>query len=234
VCCVSHLAILVVLLTAHVLLTHARTPLHPRLACPHSRSRLTMHPPTAVQPHLQAAESMDTMQELNVMELLVLKVWRWNVCVVTPAHFIPFYARVARVYDTVEARPTVPVAQPEQGCVDVVLTDPVTQLACSIAEGASLDATAMQYQPSVLAAAAVAVARMQCGVSPHWPHTLSALAGFPASDDAPPIILACCGHLLGLCRFGERTPEVEPSSAFRQDVPKVRWNLDPPQQCNTT
>ena len=172
---------------------------------------------------LQAAESTDTMQELNVMELLILKVWRWNVCVVTPAHFIPFYARVARVYDTIEPRPTVPVAQPEQGCVDVVLTDPVTQLACCIAEGASLDATAMQYQPSVLAAASVAVARMQCGVSPHWPHTLSALAGFPASDDAPPIILACCGHLLGLCRFGERTPEVAPSTAFRPEVPKV-WH----------
>lgn len=55
--------------------------------------------------------------------------------------------------------------------------------------------------PSELAAASVAVARMQCGVSPHWPHTLSALAGFPTSDDAPPVILSCCSHLLGLCHF---------------------------------
>lgn len=156
------------------------------------------------------------MQELNVMELLILKVWRWNVCVVTSAHFIPFYTRVARVYDTVMPEPNesvrlhrspafsrlapsqllpplaaqfrlvlrlslsqcsplsrrcclsplspiifvswhsshilqsmgllfAQIMQPEEGSVDIGLTDPVTRLALCIAEGASLDATAMQY-----------------------------------------------------------------------------------------
>eukprot|EP00038_Savillea_parva_P026427 m.53996 g.53996 ORF g.53996 m.53996 type:complete len:358 (-) comp7499_c1_seq1:194-1267(-) len=153
---------------------------------------------------LHAAESSATMQELNVMELLILKVWRWNVCVVTPAHFVPFFARVARVYDTVAPSPREPIMEAEEGNVDVILSDPVTRLALCIAEAAALDATAMRYLPSVLAAAAVAVARMQCNVSPHWPHTLSSLAGFPTSDDAPPIILECCSHLLGLCRFAEK------------------------------
>lgn len=120
----------------------------------------------------QAAESTATMQELNVMELLILKVWRWNVCVVTAAHFIPFYARVARVYDTVAPDPSEDVCQaiqlrarictpsdslsceqimqPEEGSVDVVLTDPITRLALSIAEGAALDATAMACVSSCL------------------------------------------------------------------------------------
>eukprot|EP00037_Helgoeca_nana_P011313 m.101432 g.101432 ORF g.101432 m.101432 type:complete len:349 (-) comp20751_c0_seq1:174-1220(-) len=167
---------------------------------------------------LQAAESTATMQELNVMELLILKVWRWNVCVVTSAHFIPFYTRVARVYDTVMPEPNESIMQPEEGSVDIGLTDPVTRLALCIAEGASLDATAMQYLPSIVAAASVAVARMQCGVSPHWPHTLSALAGFPASDDAPPIILACCSHLLGLCSFDEKAAGSRSAEQPRSDA----------------
>lgn len=162
---------------------------------------------------LQAAESTDTMQELNVMELLILKVWKWNVCVVTPAHFIPFYARIARVYDTAEPHPTEPVMQPEKGCVDVILTDEVTRLACCIAEGASLDATALEYRPSILAASAVAVARMHCGLSPHWPHTLSALMGFSTDDGAPPVVLDCCRHLLRLCQFGEESAyDFEPTA----------------------
>jgi hypothetical protein len=37
------------------------------------------------------------------------------------------------------------IMQPEEGSVDIGLTDPVTRLALCIAEGASLDATAMQY-----------------------------------------------------------------------------------------
>mmetsp|Transcript_20677 Transcript_20677/g.53736 ORF Transcript_20677/g.53736 Transcript_20677/m.53736 type:complete len:352 (-) Transcript_20677:147-1202(-) len=176
---------------------------------------------------LAAAESTSTMQELNVMELLILKVWKWNVCVVTPAHFIPFYARVARVYDTTTPEPREEVMEPEEGCVDIVIKDPVTRLALCVAEAAALDATALEYLPSVLAASSVAVARMQCGVSPHWPHTLSALAGFPTAEGAPPIILSCCSHLLGLCHFGEEAggDRVSPAAPSPPPVAEEKVHL---------
>lgn len=73
----------------------------------------------------------------------------------------------------------------------------VLGVSAGIAEAASLDVQSMAFQPSILAASCVAVARMHHKVSPHWPHTLSAIAGFPpSSDTAPPIVLECCSRLL--------------------------------------
>lgn len=152
---------------------------------------------------LDAAESNASMQELNVMELLILKIWGWNACVVTPMHFVPFYSRVARVYDEerdLSQFQTSYNLRPERGSVDEVVNDPVAQLACCLAEGSLLDNSIGKYLPSVVAAASIALARMQFDIEPHWPHTLSAVSGHAVADGAPPIIVECCTHMLSICK----------------------------------
>jgi len=151
---------------------------------------------------LDAAESNASLQELNVMELLILRIWGWNACVVTPMHFIPFYSRIARVYD--DHRPACEYQSsynltPENGSVDEVVKDPVAQLACCLAEGTSMDVTMTRFLPSVIAASAVALARMQFGIEPHWPHTLSAVSGHENEEFAP-IITECCQRMLSTCK----------------------------------
>lgn len=55
-------------------------------------------------------------------------------CVVTPLHFVPFFARIAQVYDENPGTPDdvhgLRNIKPEKTSVDVVITDPVAQLAC--------------------------------------------------------------------------------------------------------
>eukprot|EP00041_Stephanoeca_diplocostata_P015927 m.308862 g.308862 ORF g.308862 m.308862 type:complete len:354 (-) comp20194_c0_seq3:90-1151(-) len=161
---------------------------------------------------LRAAGSSASMQDLNIMELLILKIWGWNACVVTPMHFVPFFARIAQVYDeNIDASGNIDGMhhniKPEKTSIDVVITDPVAQLACCIAEAASLNVQTMGFPPSILAASCVAVARKNHNISPHWPHTLSAIAGFPPSNDtAPPIVLECCSRLLRVCQLQPARP----------------------------
>lgn len=152
---------------------------------------------------LDAAESNASMQELNIMELLILKVWGWNACVVTPMHFLPFFSRVARVYDIQRDLSHFQVShdlRPERGSVDEVLKDPVAQLASCLAEAASLDNSMSKFMASVVAASAIALSRMHFGIEPHWPHTLGAVSGYAVSDGAPAIIVECCTHMLRTCK----------------------------------
>eukprot|EP00039_Didymoeca_costata_P031254 m.33922 g.33922 ORF g.33922 m.33922 type:complete len:331 (+) comp8626_c0_seq2:312-1304(+) len=146
-------------------------------------------PDIPLLPHvIRTAGLKCTVEQLNAAELLVLKAWNWNVCVVTPNHFVDLYARESAMDDIVSGR--------SQAIEHI---DKISEYAIEAARIACKDISLLQFRPSVVATATVVCARTLLNCEPHYPASLMALSS-PKTDTVGTSELAiCCEMLLRLC-----------------------------------
>lgn len=131
-----------------------------------------------------------TVEQLSDAELMVLKAWSWNVCVVTPNHFIDMYSRESALDDMVTGR--------EQALEHI---DRIAEYSTEVARLASRDTNSLTFRPSVIATATVVCARTMLKAEPHYSASLQNICGIDQAGSAEPgcDLGLCCELLLRLC-----------------------------------
>jgi len=146
---------------------------------------------------IKVAKINCTVQQMSEAELMVLKAHAWNVCIVTPNHFIEMYSRESAKDDLVSCR---------QQAIEHI--DRIAEFATEAARLASRDDNLLQFRPSVLATAAVVCGRKMLDVEPHFSKALSDLSGCTTpSKDVSSDLGVCCEKLIRLCcRMNSSSP----------------------------
>lgn len=159
-----------------------------------------------------------TVEQLGAAELQVLKAWDWNVCVVTPNHFVELYSRESALDDMVTGR-----AQAFEHI------DRISEYATEAARTAWRDHTMLQFRPSVLATASVICARTVLKVEPHLPPSLMAISGWGqhAAAETSVDLSTCCKMLLRLCSSVVSIPALSPLAAHAKEMEGIAKSLFP-------
>jgi len=159
-----------------------------------------------------------TVDQLGAAELQVLKAWDWNVCVVTPNHFVELYSRESALDDMVTGR-----AQAFEHI------DRISEYATEAARTAWRDKAMLQFRPSVLATASVICARTVLKVEPHLPPSLMAISGWGqhTATEASVDLGTCCKMLLRLCSSVDSIPALSPLAAHAKEMEGIAKSLFP-------
>jgi len=156
--------------------------------------------------------------QLSLAELKLLKAWEWNVCVVTPNHFVELYARESALDDMVTGR--------QQALQHI---ERITEYAVEGCRLACRDDAMQLFRPSVLATAAVICARTILEAVPHLPPSLMAISGwgYSQSADTSADLGVCCKRLLGLCSNMAALPASSPMAQHAETMEGIQRSLFP-------
>jgi len=159
-----------------------------------------------------------TVEQLSQAELKLLKAWEWNVCVVTPNHFVELYARESALDDMVTGR--------MQALQHI---ERITEYAIEACRLACRDDAMQLFRPSVLATAAVICARTILEAVPHLPPSLMAISGwgYSQASDTSADLGMCCKRLLGLCSNMDSLPASSPMAQHAETMEGIQRSLFP-------
>jgi len=127
-------------------------------------------------------ENMFILEDFEAMEEHLLDFYEWKISHPTPIHFIDFYLHVSALGETTTALITRHSSSLPTNCWDCLYK--VCNYSHTSRDNFYLtlvsitDTNFILFKPSLVAAAAVMVARAILGIHPHWTDHMTAITGY--------------------------------------------------------